>query len=594
MKQDLRKTRFWQIGREGFALEATIFTMVIASIVMAALFTAAMTTFRTNGMEVGNTRANYAAEAGGEAAMAQLTIFMEDGNLEDSELALLAAPTIPGFSFDSFAVERVGGIVIEPITDGPFAGLRSLTQRVNIYSEAHDQANNSGAVIVSAKAQAIPIFQFGVFYDKDLEITNGPPLYFDGWVHSNGNIYLNSANQYFRDVMTTPGKLYWDRKDKHGTKTGTHIANAAGTDVNLNFDSRSHPAASDFRAMSNLKFDDRLKTDAYGVDTLRLPLPAGMSAHEVIRPREFADGTLERSTKWAWKADFYATVDLTAALHGANPCNSITIDRGTSGLAVPTVAECNTIFDFNYEKFVEGREQRWADVLDINVGALNAWVAANPGSNAVSVMYVEFTDGGIRNATTDPAGDDLYPVVRMINAAQLPGPLSVATEKPIITRGHYNNVGWQPAALVGDNITFQSTVWDDNDPKHQNNGAGHTWPTSFSKTNAAHTTINAAVMAGHTLTPCDHEVCGNQPYGGGLENFPRFVETWGSGRTLTYRGSLVSLYEAQISTGTWGGHYYSPPARDWWFDIRFRDPANLPPGTPVVGNVIHTAFRPVH
>ncbi len=46
--------------------------------------------------------------------------------------------------------------------------------------------------------------------------------------------------------------------------------------------------------------------------------------------------------------------------------------------------------------------------------------------------------------------------------------------------------------------------------------------------------------------------------------------------------------------GTWNGDYYSPPSRDWIFDTRFEDWQNLPPGTPTVGNVIHTAFRPVY
>ena len=39
--------------------------------------------------------------------------------------------------------------------------------------------------------------------------------------------------------------------------------------------------------------------------------------------------------------------------------------------------------------------------------------------------------------------------------------------------------------------------------------------------------------------------------------------------------------------------YYNPPDRDWRFDLRFRDPNNLPPGTPVVGSVVQTSFRPV-
>ena len=94
---------------------------------------------------------------------------------------------------------------------------------------------------------------------------------------------------------------------------------------------------------------------------------------------------------------------------------------------------------------------------------------------------------------------------------------------------------------------------------------------------------------------CDHEEpgCALSGYGGGLENFPRFLEDW-NGRTLTYRGSLVSLHFARYASGSWGGAYYRPPARDWEFDTRFDDPANLPPGTPVVGNVLHTAFQPLY
>ena len=87
--------------------------------------------------------------------------------------------------------------------------------------------------------------------------------------------------------------------------------------------------------------------------------------------------------------------------------------------------------------------------------------------------------------------------------------------------------------------------------------------------------MNAAVLAGHSPTPCDHEVCGNQAYGGGLENFPRFLENW-NGDELLYRGSLVSLFYNQQGNGTWkfsrfgnDGHYYWPPDRNWEFDTRF-------------------------
>ncbi len=36
---------------------------------------------------------------------------------------------------------------------------------------------------------------------------------------------------------------------------------------------------------------------------------------------------------------------------------------------------------------------------------------------------------------------------------------------------------------------------------------------------------------------------------GGVHNFLRYIENWG-GATLSYRGSLVSLYYSQYATGT--------------------------------------------
>jgi hypothetical protein len=136
--------------------------------------------------------------------------------------------------------------------------------------------------------------------------------------------------------------------------------------------------------------------------------------------------------------------------------------------------------------------------------------------------------------------------------------------------------------MVGDAINLLSNAWTD---------AAHASP---GLTNASDTEYNIAILAGHSATACDWFVCGANPYGGGLENYPRFIERW-SGKTATYRGSLVSLSTSVMATAPWSyGSYYTAPSRNWMFDTRFEDPANLPPGTPVVGNVIQTAFRPAY
>ena len=255
-------------SKDGFAMMAALGVLTLLSVLVVTVFANAMASFRSGMTDLEKSRTYYAAEAGAESGMAQLALALEDAVIADEELSAIVPPTIEGFIFDAFRVERRGSVETERITDGPYAGLFSRTQVVEITTEASSPDNTTSSVMVTAKAQAIPIFQFGVFFEKDLEITNGPRMDFDGWVHSNGNIYLNSNNQYFGDVITTPNNLFHDRKDEHNNYTGTYIADASANYVQLDFDSRDTPDANTFRAKSDASFDNRVKTNAYDVDSL--------------------------------------------------------------------------------------------------------------------------------------------------------------------------------------------------------------------------------------------------------------------------------------------------------------------------------------
>ena len=562
--------------RGGFAFIAVLAVLVLLSTLVVAAYATALADFRSGSMDVGKSRSLYAAEAGGESAMAQLAVALEDAVLEGSELDMIAAPTLTGFAFDSFTVRKVGGVEHERITDGPFTGLYALTQRVEIYSEASDRNRSSSAVLVTAKAQAIPIFQFGVFYDRDLEIHNGPPMTFSGWVHSNGNIYLSSDHAYFEDLITTPRKIFHDRKAYHEVKHGVYIHDASATDVQLAFDSRSVTDADAFRSRSDTDFDGRLRTDAHEVDSLRVPLPDAVDPVEVQRPRDIDDGSLEIQAKFAHKADWYIEVPLDHLSDPADLCAEM-IHVRDGGEPLPTLAECQNIFRLEYEAFYDGREGRFVDVVEVDLARFFNWTGADPARES-RILYL-FTSG----TGPDPSGDGSFPVVRLVNGQTLGNPFTFATQHPLYTRGPYNTGLWQPASVVGDALTILSPLWDD---------AQQQGPV---QRNATGMGFFAAILMGHSGSPCDHEEpgCVSSGYGGGLENFPRFLEDWG-GDVLTYRGSLVSLHFSRFATAAWGCcTYYTPPTRDWEFDIRFEDPANLPPGTPVVGNVIHTAFRPV-
>jgi hypothetical protein len=567
----------------GFALEATLFTMLLIAALIATAFTGVVTVMRTANVDYRNSRVAYAAEAGADAIMAQVADALEDGALSEDELTSVAMPELEGFTYERVSASKVGGVGVEPITDGPFAGLYSLTQRLDIFSKAVDPNGNSSSVIVSAKAQAIPIFQFGIFFDADLEITNGPRLDFDGWVHTNGNLYVSSRNAYYKNIITTPNQFIHNRKDQNIIYNGVYIDDATGTEVQVQFDSRDTPGDDNFVSKSHFYFDDRLKTNAYGVDTLRVPLPEGMPAIAVMQPRLSSDVDLVRKAKFAWKADWYIVVDVGAMGSGIDVCNKMTQIRD-GGEQLPSNAGCSAIFGFGWERFIDGRENRRVDVFEIDMAQLFAFTGANPAGRT-SVMYVTFINvpGG-----HDPSGDGVYPIVRLRNGATLNRPITVATDRPIYVWGDYNSnpTNWVPASVVGDAVTWLSNAWNDAALEHQN------YP--FVRTAASPTRMYMAVLAGHSATPWDwFDGGGNAPYGGGVENYPRFLETW-SGVTSTYYGSLVSLSTSVYAVGQWGGSYYSPPVRDWHFDMRFENPESLPPGTPVVGNVIHTAFRPVY
>ena len=126
----------------------------------------------------------------------------------------------------------------------------------------------------------------------------------------------------------------------------------------------------------------------------------------------------------------------------------------------------------------------------------------------------------------------------------LPSGLTVATGRPLYVQGDYNqlnaaNLGTantsttRPASLVGDAITILSDGWSD---------ANSTSPVG-SRTASA-TTVNAALLTGAVDTTLGH-------YSGGMENFPRFLETWGSANVFTYNGSMIKMFPSLYATNVW-------------------------------------------
>ncbi|MCB1023132.1 MAG: hypothetical protein KDB79_01995, partial [Acidobacteria bacterium] len=100
------------------------------------------------------------------------------------------------------------------VTGEQFQGLNALRSEWEINSTATDKYNG---VQVELKRKffndKIPLFQFGAFYEDDLEL-NRPPLFvFGGRVHSNGNLFItayDTAGIYLNSRVTAAGEIVND------------------------------------------------------------------------------------------------------------------------------------------------------------------------------------------------------------------------------------------------------------------------------------------------------------------------------------------------------------------------------------------------
>ncbi len=237
------------------------------------------------------------------------------------------------------------------------------------------------------------------------------------------------------------------------------------------------------------------------------------------------------------------------------------------------------------------------------------WGAANVGNGmriaTVGNPYktVDCLAGGRQNIVTGARH-----VLRLVDGSlnNLPvrpdnglGGFTVASENPVYVLGNYNSNAGDPfwanptgagdinhaaAAVIADSVTLLSNGWSDlNSMKN---------PLTLANRPAVTTYYRLAIAGGKNMNfPQPAGTGADFGTDGGVHNFLRYVETWG-GSTLSYRGSLVSLYYSQYATGTYKccTLVYSPPNRNYYFDTAFLDPAKLPPGTPMLQDVVNLTY----
>ena len=452
-----------------------------------------------------------------------------------------------------------------------YQNLNAQEYRYTAKSQATFNSDNLEANLeLRFKSRLVPLFQFAAFYNKDLEILPGPNMTLSGPVHTNGSLWLycNSATLTIQGQVTTAGDVWRGRKD------GSVTPSCNNQPVNI-FDplvARTLIPSCPLRTMATpaqiQPFNNMIQTR---VQPVTVPGP------EVFDPTP---------GKVYWdKADLRLVLNV----DNATPPNVISTqvrnaDDTVNAAATATLLACpgnisgKAVGSTTIQNFRENKRIRLLDVdLRNTLECLRTsnWFGTGKllNENSEGGLVFHLTVRGNSSASAaNPYG------VRIQNAAQIrattggaPVPLgfTVVSDQAAYIKGDFNSVNKVPAAVMADSLNLLSNNWND-----ANSAAG------IGSRVASNTIYNSAFLAG-TDTTGGVEGAGGVGgyYNGGLENYPRLHEDW-SGRTMTYRGSFVSLGVAQHVAGRWTAQSYSPPSRDWNYDVSFNNAANLPPITP--------------
>ena len=510
----------------------------------------------------------------------------------------------------------------ELIQTGRLKGLMGLKIPIQVVSTSKAGARSKKEIDADVRLYQVPIFQFGVFYEENLEITPGPNMHVFGPVHTNSNAYFRGASGSvlsFQGPVTVSGTLYhWIRTGGAvryylTSDTSAYMTPALSTSMNALNPATKPPAVGGIYNIND-----------HG-EKLILPI-GGSKPSSLIELCDSADPESLRKQKFACMIKCNA----------AGVCPTSRWVNGYDDLALrPWISGPKVFFD--------RREDRWVKFWDIDVAAMAS-------ASSDSIFYFADTIAMLKDHGTTKTR--LLNAFRIANAKYLPKNMTLAFANPVYILGDFNlaktggpcaprdfgatvpdSLKYCNTQIASDAVTLLSTNWTTqtfskawmNGSLEQDTLAGSwtRWPSkivwnskysrydttwtigtepktgstgSFSGT----TRVNAAILTGNKpsrpATFADGtEATFESLYEGGWHNTIRFLENLDGGKTI-FKGSFVCMWAASTkglnldSTGTptiKSGHY-APPERIWGFDPRFRSLNNMPPGTPFLATAVFT------
>ncbi|MCC6931631.1 MAG: hypothetical protein IT292_00030 [Deltaproteobacteria bacterium] len=582
------------VDNKGFVLVTTLMMLAVMLALVGTYFTMTRVELAASKASINSINGFYAGEAGlnlraEEVRETFLGYNRPNGNSPSTELPACEGTNIGSGDFRckdytigkhkavTFVTETPGNPRMFSIPPGErYQNLSAQEYRYAAKSVAKNIKNDVEAVLeLRFKSRLVPLFQFAVFYDKDLEILPGATMTLEGPVHTNGDLYLNTeASLSINGQVTTAKALYRGRKNSNDCNS---------TQVKI-------PKNGVFTALFP-SCPSRRKVNKSDVSTWNGMIQLEVDPVTVPAPEEFIPQP--GATYWD-KADLRLVLNLTGtnapAIAGAsttgvsvhNQDTTINNDLTTKlHLCAGTVGGLAANAS---STFYSQREKKFLKMLEIDLRAILNCIqiqqilgpSKDVGESSEGGLVFYLSVWGPHSAESSSGYGvrirNANPISSTIALAPKPLGLTIISDQSVLTFGHYNKDNKIPAAILSDSFNILSSSFDDS--KSDKLMSQRPLPVN--------TTINAALLSG-TDTTGDKEGSSGQggAYNGGLENYPRLHENW-SAKTLTYYGSFVSLGRPQHANGRWlyGEPHYNAPIRDWHYDTMFNDAAKLPPITP--------------
>lgn len=352
----------------------------------------------------------------------------------------------------------------------------------------------------------IPLYQFAIFYEGDLELHPGPAMDVRGRVHTNQDLYLSAVNDLkIHERVTTAGYFYrWTYengqnadifiKDNNGVFRGMKGDNNPndGNDWLDSLDENWLPESID-------RWAGGLRDAHHGILPINPPLPPGAETMTMVQRAAAGDDPALASVKFENKADLLILGD---------PGQPSTINgyiRDSDGELVAinqqyvTPGHPNSFISIG--EFFDGQQMTVVKTLDLDMGKLNSsgvadfsagsgivYLSTTPSDvdpdpwspsstdpvwkrdangniifNSNGLPQIEPGQEGWWNPSPDPRQPgtaNFLPAVRVLNAGTLPANSSngfgLYTDRPLYTVGNINTSNKKTAVFSGDSVTVLS------------------------------------------------------------------------------------------------------------------------------------------